>query len=181
MTDVKTEIISWLKTIIFAVVVSLFITNFVIVNASVPSGSMENMIMTGDRLVAFRLAYLFNSPKRYDVVVFIYPDDPDQKQYYVKRVIGLPGETVRISDGKVYIDGSDKPLEDYFIKEPQAVEYDMEFTVPDGHYFMLGDHRNISYDSRYWTNKFVDGKKILGEVVFRYLPSFKLFRPLDIK
>jgi len=177
MSNVKTEIISWLKTIIFAVVVSLFITNFVIVNASVPSGSMEDMIMTGDRLVAFRMSYLMSHPERYDVVVFKYPDDPDQKLLYVKRVIGLPGETVTIREGKVYIDGSAEPLDDYFTKEPPATEIEMTFVVPEGHYFMLGDHRNISYDSRYWVNKYVDEKKILGEVIFRYYPSFTIFRP----
>jgi len=175
MSEIKSEVISWTKTIIFAVIVSLFITNFVIVNATVPSGSMENMIMTGDRLVAFRLSYLMNPPKRYDVVVFKYPDDPEQKLLYVKRVIGLPGETVNIKEGKVYIDGSAEPLADYFTKETPAAEIEMTFTVPDGYYFMLGDNRNISYDSRYWTNKFVAEKKILGQVVFRYFPSFKIF------
>ena len=175
MSNLKTEIISWLKTIVFAVVVSLIITNFVIVNASVPSGSMEDMIMTGDRLVAFRLSYLMKTPERYDVVVFIFPDDPDQKLYYVKRVIGLPGETVTIRGGKVYIDGSSIPLDDYFTKEPQAADAEMSFSVPEGHYFMLGDNRNISYDSRDWVNKYVDRKKILGKIVFRYFPSFKVF------
>ena len=175
MSNAKSEIISWLKTIIFAVVVALFITNFVIVNASVPSGSMEDMIMTGDRLVAFRLSYLMKTPERYDVVVFIFPDDPDQKLYYVKRVIGLPGETVTIRGGKVYIDGSSVPLDDYFTKEPQAADAEMSFNVPEGHYFMLGDNRNISYDSRDWVNKYVDRKKILGKIVFRYFPSFKVF------
>jgi len=175
MSEIKEEIISWVKTIVFAVIVALFITNFVIVNASVPSGSMENMIMTGDRLVAFRLSYLLEPPKRYDVVVFKYPDDPEQKLLYVKRVIGLPGETVTIRDGKVYIDGSSVPLEDSFTKETPAAEMEMTFNVPDGHYFMLGDNRNISSDSRYWANKYVDGKKILGRVIFRYYPSATTF------
>jgi len=175
MSNLKAEVFSWLKTIVFAVVVSLFITNFVIVNASVPSASMENMIMTKDRLVAFRLSYLFNPPKRYDVVVFRYPDDPARTTLYVKRIIGMPGETVLIKDGKVYIDGSDVPLDDGFIKEPPVRERDMTFSVPEGHYFMLGDHRNISLDSRDWQNKYVSERDILGRVIFRYLPSFKVF------
>ena len=175
MSNFKSEAISWLKTIFFAVIVSLLITNFVIVNASVPSASMENMIMTGDRLVAFRMSYLMDEPKRYDVVVFRFPDDPTHATLYVKRIIGLPGETVEIINGKVYIDGSLEPLADYYIKEPQAIEQDMKFTVPEGKYFMLGDNRNISQDSRYWNNKFVEEKEILGQVVFRYFPSFKIF------
>jgi len=175
MSNVVSEIISWVKTIVFAVVVSLFITNFVIVNASVPSASMENMIMTGDRLVAFRLSYAFNPPKRYDVVVFRFPDDPTRSTLYVKRVIGLPGETVRIRDGKVYINDAVAPLNDDFIKEPAVSEVEMTFVVPEGRYFMLGDHRNISLDSRYWNEKYVEEREILGRVIFRYLPSVKIF------
>ena len=176
MSNIKSEIISWLKTIIFAVVVSLFITNFVIVNASVPSASMENMIMTGDRLVAFRMSYLMNPPKRYDVVVFRFPDDPSRTTLYVKRIIGLPGETVTIKDGNVYINGSDTPLEDWFLKETAATEKEISYTVPEGHYFMLGDNRNISLDSRYWNDKYVSERDILGLVVFRYYPSFKVLK-----
>jgi len=175
MSNVVSEIISWVKTIVFAVIVSLFITNFVIVNASVPSASMENMIMTGDRLVAFRMSYAFNPPKRYDVVVFRFPDDPTRSTLYVKRVIGLPGETVTIRGGKVYINNASTPLDDGFIKEPAVTEVEMTFTVPEGRYFMLGDNRNISLDSRYWNDKYVEERDILGRVIFRYLPSIKIF------
>ena len=176
MSEVKTEIISWLKTIVFAVVVALFIVNFVIVNASVPSASMENLIMTGDRLIAFRMAYAFNPPKRYDVVVFRFPDDPSRSTLFVKRIIGLPGETVTVKNGNVYINGSDIPLDDYFIKETANSEEEATYVVPEGHYFMMGDNRNISLDSRAWIDKYVSGRDILGLVVFRYYPSFKVLK-----
>jgi signal peptidase I len=167
-TDVKAEVISWVKTVLFAVLFALFITRFVIVNASIPSASMEDTVMTGDRIIAFRLAYVFSQPKRFDIVVFKYPDN--ESVYYIKRIIGLPGETVDIKNGKVYIDGSVEPLDDGFTREPQDIEGDMRFTVPEGCYFMMGDNRNNSVDSRYWNRKFVEKKKILGEAVIRYYP-----------
>jgi len=176
MSDIKTEIISWLKTIVFAVVVALFIVNFVIVNASVPSASMENLIMTGDRLIAFRMAYAFNPPKRYDVVVFKFPDDPSHSTLFVKRIIGLPGETVTIKNGNVYINGADTPLDNHFLKEPADSDEETTYAVPEGHYFMMGDNRNISLDSRAWVNKYVNERDILGLVVFRYYPSFKVLK-----
>ncbi|MCL2462144.1 MAG: signal peptidase I, partial [Defluviitaleaceae bacterium] len=95
------EVISWIKTILFAVILAVFINQVVIVNATVPTGSMEDTIMPNSRIVAFRLDYLFTTPKRFDIVVFRYPDD--RTQLFVKRVIGLPGETVSIRDGEVYI------------------------------------------------------------------------------
>ena len=167
-TDVKAEVISWVKTVLFAVLFALFITRFVIVNASIPSASMEDTVMTGDRIIAFRLAYVFSQPKRFDIVVFKFPDN--ESIYYIKRIIGLPGETVDIKNGKVYIDGSGEPLDDGFIRETQDIEGDMRFVVPEGCYFMMGDNRNNSVDSRYWNRKFVEKKKILGEAVIRYYP-----------
>ena len=113
-SKVLEEIFSWIKVIIFAVIFALFINQVVIVNASVPTGSMENNIMAGDRIVAFRLAYLFDEPKRFDIVVFPNPDD--ESTLFVKRVIGLPGETLEVKDGKVYIDGALTPLDDSFVK-----------------------------------------------------------------
>jgi signal peptidase I len=166
------EIISWIKTIVFAVLFALFITQVVIVNAKVPTGSMMDNIMPGDRLIALRLAYLRSGPKRFDIVVFRFPDD--RKELYVKRVIGLPGETVAIKAGKVYIDNSDVPLDDSFVREPPYPEDFGPVTVPAGSYFMMGDNRNNSADSRVWNNKFVVQKDILGKVLFKYFPGFKI-------
>ena len=170
--DLGSEIFSWIKTIIYAVISALFITHVVIVNAEVPSGSMENTIMTDDRIVAFRQAYLFDEPQRYDIVVFRYPDD--EKTLFVKRIIGLPGETVEIRNGLVYVNNDPVPLDDEYTKEEMNGDFG-PFIVPEESYFMLGDNRNNSKDSRYWVNKYVERDKILGKVIFRYYPGFKKY------
>ena len=161
----KEELISWIKTIVLAVLIALFINFVLIVNATVPTGSMENTIMTKDRVVALRMSYLFSDPERGDVVIFKYPDD--ETMLYVKRVIGLPGDTVEIKDGSVYINGSEEPLEEDYIRETTEGDYG-PYEVPEGCYFMMGDNRNNSLDSRFWNNKFVEEDKILGKVVFKY-------------
>ena len=165
------EIISWAKMIVFALVFALVITNFVIVNATVPSGSMKDTINVNDRIVAFRLAYLFSEPERFDIIVFRFPDK--ETELYVKRVIGLPGDKVEIKKGKVYINDEETPLRDDFAKWKRQDDYG-PYYVPEGYYFMLGDNRDDSADSRAWVNKFVAKEKILGKVVFKYYPGFKI-------
>lgn len=169
----KSEAFSWIKTIGLAVVLALLINRFVIVNATVPTGSMEDTIMPKDRVVALRLSYYWGSPERGDIAIFKYPDNEDI--LYVKRVIGMPGETVTIIDGKVYINDSTEPLDEPYLKEEFYGNYG-PYTVPEGSYFMLGDNRNDSLDSRYWENKYVQEDKILGKVFFKYYKGFKIIK-----
>ena len=130
---------------------------------------MENTILTGDRLIGFRLAYLFHEPERGDIVIFKYPDD--ESQNFVKRVIGIPGDVINIRNGYVYVNG--EMLEENYIREPMNSDgEDLTYVVPSGSYFMLGDNRNISQDSRYWKNTYVSRKNILAKAWFRYSPSF---------
>lgn len=164
------ELLDWVKHIGIALVIAFLISRFVIVNAHVPTPSMETTIMVKDRLIANRLQYLFKDPQRGDIIVFKYPDD--ENWLYVKRVIGLPGETVVIKDGAVYI--NDKKLDEPYLREPMIGNFG-PFQVPEGKYFMLGDNRNNSKDSRYWQNKYVSKDKILGKAIFQYYPKFKLF------
>lgn len=170
---ILSEVLDYVKVIIFAVVFVLIVNNFILINALVPSESMEKTIMTGDRIFGFRLAYEFEEPERFDIVIFKYPDDPEQKELYIKRVIGLPGETVNIVNGKVYVNGEQSPLDDSFCPETPIGDFG-PYTVPEGCYFMLGDNRNCSKDSRFWENTYVREDQIVGKAVLRYYPSIKL-------
>ena len=167
---IKKELISIVKTVIVAIVIAFVITNFIIVNAIVPTGSMKNTIMPNDRLIAFRLSYLFSEPQRGDIIVFKAPDD--ENTLYVKRLIGMPGETVNIVDGKVYINDNTEPLPDEYIMENMLGSFG-PYVVPKKSYFMMGDNRNDSQDSRYWENTFLPKKNILGKVVFKYYPKIE--------
>lgn len=166
----KKEIISWIQIIVAAVLIALFLNNVIIANSRVPTGSMEDTIMAKSRVIGSRLAYLGSDPKRGDVVIFKFPDD--RKIYYVKRVIGLPGETVNIVDGKVYINDSKTPLDEPYLPEPMEGSYG-PYTVPEGRYFMMGDNRNNSQDARFWNNKFVPKKDMMAKVLFCYFPKIK--------
>ena len=163
------ELFSWIFTIAAAVALALFLNQVVLINATIPSGSMENTIMEGDRLLGFRLAYKAGDPKRGDIIIFKYPDNEEEN--YIKRVIGLPGETIEIRDAKIYINGSDTPLEEGYLKEEWVVETGpYTFEVPEDCYLVLGDNRNNSKDARYWANTYVARDKILGKAWFRYYP-----------
>lgn len=176
-------------TILIALAVGLFINFFILVNAVIPSGSMENTIMTGDRIFGSRLAYAFSEPERYDIVIFRYPDD--EKQLFIKRIIGLPGETVVVNDGNVYVIPADADIsgmddeelfedpmsvpgtiltDNSFCREKPEALGEGVFHVPEESYFMMGDNRNHSKDSRFWTNKYVAKKKILGKALLKYWP-----------
>ena len=163
------EILAWVLTVAAALLVALGIRNYVVINAAIPTGSMETVIMPNDKIFGNRLAYLREGPERGDIVFFYYPDDETQK--YVKRVIGLPGDKVVIDEGKIYINDATEPLDEPYLKEAwiKGDGY-YEFYVPEDSYFVLGDNRNNSWDSRYWKNTYVHRDKIIGEAVYRYYP-----------
>ncbi len=165
--DYKEEAKWWAKAGAFALGATIFINGAVVVNAKVPSSSMENTLVPGDRFFANRLAYKTENPKRFDVIVFKYPDD--ESKLFIKRIIGLPGEKVEVVDGKVYIDGSDFPLEESYIKEPMEGSFG-PYEVPEDCYFVMGDNRNNSNDSRMWENSSVHRDKIVGKGLIIYWP-----------
>ena len=161
------ETISWLKTIAYAVVFALFLGRFIIANAEVPTGSMADTIQPLDRIIALRFSYLLSVPERFDVVVFRKPDD--ESILNVKRVIGLPGEMVQIIDGRVYIDYEFLAEADIYSRDPPMGNHG-PFIVPENSFFVLGDNRNFSIDSRHWNEPFVQRRHLVGRAFLIYMP-----------
>ncbi len=183
------ELLGFVEIFIAAFILAQLMTHFVLINAEVPSESMENIIEPGDRLFGFRLAYAFDGPQRFDVVIFRYP--VDETQNFIKRVIGLPGEKIEIREGRIYVDDSKQPLEEPYLPEEWVDDNNgYVFEVPKDHYLVLGDNRNISLDARFWADEalsngmadsqseaeeytYVDAEQILGRAVIKYYPHFK--------
>lgn len=134
----------------------------ILVLSLIPSSSMANTLLPGDLVISTRFDTKMDDIKRYDILIFTLPDDPEQE--YIKRVIGLPGETIEIrTNGKVYADGVE--LDDAFIMEPMEWYDNDTYVIPDGCYFFLGDNRNHSADSRYW-NECVPIENVLAKEKF---------------
>lgn len=163
------ELLSWGITFAIAIAAALLLKNYVIINANVPTGSMQNTIQINDNLFGNRLAYIWSEPERGDIIIFKYPDDESQK--YIKRIIGLPGEKVTIEDGQIFINDSEAPLQESYLKEAWVLnDGPYEFEVPEGCYLVLGDNRNNSKDARFWNNTYVTEEQIIGKALFIYYP-----------
>lgn len=161
--------IEGLQTIGLSVVLALGIRHFVAEARYIPSGSMEPTLQINDRLVIEKVSYYFNPPERGDIVVFWPPDNifegQQSRDAFIKRVIGLPGDTVQVTNGTVYV--NDEPLDEDYIKAEPDYEWGPE-TVPDDSYLVLGDNRNSSFDSHSWG--FVPRENIIGKAVVRFWP-----------
>ncbi len=158
----------WVVPIAIALVIVLFLNKFIFILVTVPTGSMEDTIMPGDRLYVNEL-FKVKDAQRGDILVFK-SDELDEKRL-VKRLIGLPGDTVEVkADGSVYVNGE-------LLEEPYVTKAESEaktFNVPDKSYLFFGDNRPISYDARYWDNPYINESKIIGEVMFRFFPFNRL-------
>ena len=180
----------YLESVVVAVILALFIRTFVVQAFKIPTGSMETNLLIGDHLLVNKLVYspslgpledrlLAKKPiGRGHVVVFKFPEDPTRD--FIKRVIGLPGETVEIRDKTVYIDG--RPLDEPYVHflEPPLARSDPEYglrseglrdqwgpeVVPAGHLFVLGDNRDNSRDSRFW--RFLPIDQVKGRALMVY-------------
>jgi signal peptidase I len=159
------------KTIGLSIILALGIRTFVAEARYIPSGSMLPTLEINDRLIIDKLGYKFTDPKRGDVVVFS-PTDALKQQYkdaFIKRIIGLPGETVEVKNGQVIING-ETISEKYIAEEPQ---YNWgPQTVPENSYLVLGDNRNNSFDSHSWG--FVPRGNIIGRAIVRFWPLNRL-------
>lgn len=168
------------ETIIVAFLLAVFIRATIAEARYIPSGSMLPSLQVGDRLIVEKLTGYVSSPERGDILVF-YPPKPGAPELnifgkamrwlgfttepaYIKRVIGLAGETLEVKEGLVYING--KPLDEPYIKAPPF--YDYKITVPPDHLFMMGDNRNNSQDSHIWGP--LPANHVIGKAVFRFLP-----------
>ncbi len=218
------EIIDWVKVIAVAAVLAFCLNNFIIANSTIPTGSMQDTIMAGARVFGSRLKYTFGEVERGDIAIFVYgykckgcgqsyretdqgvcpycgrEDKKNSVVYYVKRVIGMPGDHIEIRQtgtadasefhnikvgknadgssvevpiGTVYVNG--EAITETYLPEPMIVDGQqfpaVDVTVPEGSYYMLGDNRNNSLDARYWGEyNMVARDKMVAKVYFKYWP-----------
>lgn len=167
MKDFQSRLWDWTKSILIALILALFIRTFIVQAYKIPSGSMIPTLLIGDYLLVNKLSYGIRNPvkndflyfrklpERQEIVVFTYP--LDKKLDFIKRVIGLPGDTIQIINKKVYVNG--KPLKEPYVQFTDPEVYPKEISprdnygpikVPPNHIFVLGDNRDQSYDSRFW-------------------------------
>jgi signal peptidase I len=172
------ELVAWFKTLVSAAVYATLIVTFGFQVARVEGHSMAPTLEDQDRLIVNKLEYRLpnHDPAFGDIVMLLFPNDPDKS--FVKRVVGEPGDTIRSVNGHVY--RNDDPVPDDFIPEEYR-SYDTwgPEIVPEGYYFVMGDHRNNSSDSRTW--RYVPKKYIIGKVQLRWWPlsEMRIFSAWD--
>jgi signal peptidase I len=172
LTVWRDEFVAWVKTLASAAVYATLIVTFGFQVARVEGLSMAPTLDDQDRLIVNKLIYRLSAPRRGDIVMLYYPVNPDKS--FVKRVIAEEGDQIRVVDGRVFV--NDVPMNDDFVPSEYRSHDDYGPTVvPDGYYFVMGDHRNNSSDSRHWG--FVPKKYIIGRVQLRWwpLPEARVF------
>jgi len=172
LAQVKEELVAWVKTLFSAAVYAVLIVTFVFQVARVEGQSMAPTLEDQDRLIVNKLAYRMGEPRRGDIVMLYYPLNPEKS--FVKRVIAEEGDTVRIVDGRVYV--NDIPLsDDYVLAKYRSHDDWGPQVIPEGYDFVMGDHRNNSSDSRHWG--MVPKRYITGRVQLRWwpVPTARLF------
>jgi len=183
MKEFQNKLWEWTKSILIALILALFIRAFIVQAYKIPSGSMVPTLLIGDYLLVNKLAYGIKNPlkndflyfrrlpKRQEIVVFTYP--LNKKLDFIKRVIGLPGDTIQIINKKVYVNG--KLLKEPYVRFTDSEIYPEEISprdnygpvkVPPKHIFVMGDNRDQSYDSRFWG--FVPIKYLKGKALIIY-------------
>lgn len=164
------SVIAPIILVILAIPTALFIRTFIAEARWIPSVAMMPTLQKYDKLIVDKVSYHFDEPQRGDIIVFsptetILKDNPNLKDAFIKRIVGLPGEKVEVKEGKVFI--NDRPLEENYIKSPPQYQYG-PVTVPPNSYFVLGDNRNNSYDSHFWG--FVPRENIIGRASEIFFP-----------
>ncbi|NLK97051.1 MAG: signal peptidase I [Epulopiscium sp.] len=164
------EIFDWLKDILVALGVTLFITTFIFQNTQVIGDSMEPTLQDGNAIIVNKFIYRFQQPKRGDIIAFKYAQNPSQ--HFIKRIIAIEGDKIDIRDGQVYL--NDQKIEEKYILEPMDAiktgNITFPIVIPKGSFFVMGDNRNISFDSRYTDVGLVPLSYISGKAVLRIWP-----------
>lgn len=162
---IKSEFREWIEAILIALVVAFIIRGFVMEPFIVEGDSMLDTLHQGERLIISKIHYRISDPHRGEILVFEYPKNP--RLNYIKRIIGEPGDEVFINDGTVYING--KGLKEPYIAEPTYGTFGPA-VVPPLHYFVMGDNRNNSKDSRHPDVGFIHISRIKGKALLRIWP-----------
>ena len=152
----------WIIPIVFAVIIAFAINKFVFISVYIPSGSMIPTLNIDDKLIVTRI-WNKDNIKRGDILVF---ESEELNETVIKRVIGLPGDHVEITDGVVKVNG--EVLDESYVKNNE--DCNIIFEVPEGKLLFLGDNRAVSYDARYWENPYIDKDDVLGKAQLRYYP-----------
>ena len=168
MKEIIKELAGWLLYIVLIIAFTWFVVTFVGQRTEVSGSSMETTLSDKDQLIIDKMTYRFRDPKRYDIVVF--PYQYQDNTYYIKRIIGLPGETVQILSGMVYIDGMrlDEHYGNEMMENPGIAEEPL--TLDENEYFVLGDNRNNSSDSRASDVGLIHRKDLIGRAWIRVWP-----------
>ena len=172
MKDVIKELVGWIVSILLIVAVSYLIVTFVGQRTQVSGSSMETTLSDGDHLIVDKISYRFREPQRYEIVVF--PYRYEKNTYYIKRIIGLPGETVQIKNGSIYINGELLKAQDGLGEATiaGAAEYPVE--LGEDEYFLLGDNRESSEESRFSGIGNIKRENLIGRVWLRFQPFSRL-------
>jgi signal peptidase I len=168
MKEIIKELAGWLLYIVLIIALTWIVVTFVGQRTEVSGSSMETTLSDKDQLIVDKMTYRFRDPKRYDIVVF--PYQYQDNTYYIKRIIGLPGETVQILSGMVYIDGMrlDEHYGNEIMENPGIAEEPL--TLGEEEYFVLGDNRNNSSDSRASDVGLIHRKDLIGRAWIRVWP-----------
>lgn len=164
--EFKEFIKEMISIVVIAFVLAMILRTFVIEGRIIPSASMLPTLQLQDRVMVNKFIYYFKEPQRGDVVVFDPPAELNSDKPFIKRLIGLPGETVEVKNSKVYING--KALVEPYLAEPMNYEFG-PVVVPKGCLFMLGDNRNKSFDSHMW-NTWLTRDRVMGKAFIIYWP-----------
>ncbi len=185
-TKNKSVLRDWIESIIIAFLLAMVIRAFAVQAFKIPTGSMRMTLIEGDLILVNKFIYgakvpftgwrlpEVRQPKRGDVVVFIYPED--KKKDFIKRLVGLPGETIEIKNGSIFV--NDKPALEpifnqiYYYNRGEFAAEGQKITVPENSYFVLGDNSTSSKDSRYWG--FVPQEDLLGQAMIVYWPPQRI-------